>query len=276
MRRIIQIIATFFFNGYYIGFMKGKIYTGNLKMTCVPVMNCYSCPGAKGSCPIGSLQAVLGTPDTKFSFYVLGSIMLFGIIFGRVICGFFCPFGLLQDLLYKIPLKKIKLIKGDKYLRWFKYGLLLFLVILAPIFITNKYGMGDPFYCKYFCPVGTLEGGIPLTLTNVSLRGALGWLFRYKILILIVTLYLSIKIYRPFCKYFCPLGSIYGLFNKFSFYQMKVDKDKCTRCNACIKACKMNIDVINNVNSSECIRCGECVKVCPQHAISSDLNFEWK
>lgn len=195
--------------------------------------------------------------------------MLFGIVLGRVICGFLCPFGLLQDLLYKIPLKKHNEFKFDKQLRYLKYIVLVLLVILGPMFLTNQFGEGDPLFCKYLCPAGTLEAGIPLAIANDGIRGALGALFSYKIAVLIIILFLSIKIYRPFCKFLCPLGGIDGLFNKFSFYQMSVDDHKCTMCNKCIEACKMNVDVINNINSMECIRCGDCVKVCPVDAIDA-------
>ena len=93
-------------NGYLIGFVKGKIFTGKTKQLCVPGLNCYSCPGALGSCPIGSLQATLGSRDYKFAFYVVGFLMIVGALVGRFVCGWLCPFGLIQDLLYKIPFVK--------------------------------------------------------------------------------------------------------------------------------------------------------------------------
>jgi len=274
MRRLIQTISTVFFNGYVIGFINGTIFKGDLKVTCVPVLNCYSCPGALGSCPIGSLQAVLADKKYNFSFYVLGLIMLFGIVLGRFICGFLCPFGLLQDLLYKIPLKKHNKFKYDGKLRYLKYIVLIFMVIIGPLLLVNDYGTGDPYFCKYLCPAGTFEAGIPLAIANEGVRSALGILFDYKMLILVIVVYASIKIYRPFCKYLCPLGGIYGLFNKFSFYQMKVDDKKCIKCKKCIDACKMNVDVLDNINSMECIRCMGCVKACPVDAIDAGLKKE--
>ncbi|MDU1878378.1 MAG: 4Fe-4S binding protein, partial [Finegoldia magna] len=103
-------------NSYVEGFKTGKIYGGNLKKICVPGMNCYSCPGAKGSCPIGSLQAVIGNSNFKFSYYILGFLFFIGALMGRFVCGWLCPFGLIQDLLYKIPFfKKIKTFKYDKH-----------------------------------------------------------------------------------------------------------------------------------------------------------------
>ncbi len=273
MRRIIQSISTVFFNGYLYGFINGKIYKGGLKATCVPVLNCYSCPGSLGSCPIGSLQAVLGDKKNNFSFYVLGLIMLFGVVLGRFICGFLCPFGFLQDLLYKIPVKKHNEFRFDNKLRYIKYIVLIVLVILGPLLLVDDFGNGTPYFCKYLCPAGTLEAGIPLAITNMDIRGALGVLFNYKLGILAFIIIASMKIYRPFCKYLCPLGGIYGIFNRFSFYQMKVDQDKCIKCQKCVSACKMKVDVLNNINSPECIRCKDCINVCPVNAIEAGVKL---
>lgn len=266
----IQLAATALTNGYIIGFFNGRIFTGNTKIFCVPGLNCYSCPGALGACPIGALQAVLGGRKHNFSYYVIGIIILFGVIFGRLICGLLCPFGFIQDLLYKIPLPKLNVPhKIDRPLRWLKYVIALVMVILLPIFLTNEFGMATPYFCKWLCPAGTLEGGIPLAITNEGLRAQLGFLFNWKIGILIVVIISSMLIYRPFCKYLCPLGAFYSLFNKISFYQMNVDKLKCTNCKACERHCKMNVEVTKNINSLECIRCGECKNICPTEAITS-------
>ena len=269
-RTIIQLIAAAFTNGYIFGFLQNKIYTGNTKVMCVPGLNCYSCPGAVGSCPIGALQAVLSGRERKFSYYVFGIIMLFGVIFGRLICGFLCPFGLIQDLLHKIPIPKINVPKCiDRPLRYLKYVIAVVFVILMPIFLVNQFGIGSPYFCKLICPVGTLEGGIQLVSTNEILRSQIGFLFSWKMGILIVVVVLSIIIYRPFCKYICPLGAFYGLFNRLSFYQMEVDTKKCTGCKACERQCKMNVEILKNINSAECIRCGECKDACAFDAIKS-------
>ena len=274
-RTWIQILFAALTNGYIIGFLKGTIFTGKSKVICVPGLNCYSCPGAVGSCPIGALQSVLGGRKHNFSYYVIGIIMLFGVLFGRFICGFLCPFGLVQDLLHKIPIKKIKIPKQlDRIFRWIKYSLLLFSVILLPIVLTNQFGIAPPYFCQWICPVGTLEGGIPLVTSNEGLQAQLGFLFNWKLGILIVILVLSVLTYRPFCKYLCPLGAFYSLFNKYSFYQMNVDKAKCTGCKACERKCKMNVEVTKNINGLECIRCGECKAVCPSNAIESGFRLK--
>lgn len=133
-----------------------------MKNVCVPGLNCYSCPGARGACPIGSLQAVIGSWNFKMAYYVAGFLIFVGALLGRLVCGFLCPFGLIQDLLNKIPFpKKIRTFRGDKLLRKLKYVIFLVFVILLPMFVVDIMGQGAPYFCKLICPAGTLEGGIP-------------------------------------------------------------------------------------------------------------------
>ena len=269
VRHIFQSFWFLVTNSFFEGFKTGKIYSGELKKLCVPGMNCYSCPGAKGSCPIGALQAVIGSPNYKFSYYVVGFLFFVGALIGRGVCGYLCPFGLVQDLLHKIPfVKKIETFKGDKALRKAKYLILLVFVILLPLFLVDIIGQGAPYFCKLICPVGMLEGGIPLVWMNTSMRGAVGFLYAWKGLILLLTILLSIIIYRPFCKYICPLGAIYSLFNSVSFFRYTLDHQKCIHCGRCKAVCEMQCDPVQNCNDLECIRCGKCKNACPVDAIA--------
>ena len=268
IRLIIQFAFFAVTNGYIKGYTEGKIFTGKTKMFCLPGLNCYSCPGALGACPLGALQNTFGNRDFKFAFYVLGVLMLFGTLGGRFVCGFLCPFGLIQDLLYKIPfIRKFKNIPGNRFLKWFKYVLLAVFVVLLPMFAVDATGLGSPWFCKYICPSGTALAGIPLVLANESLRNAVGFLYGWKVAILIVIVLLSVIFYRPFCKYLCPLGAFYSFFNSVSLYRYTVDTEKCTSCGACRSKCKMDISVWKNPNSADCIRCGDCIRICPEEAI---------
>ena len=268
----IQAVATILTNIHLSNFFKGEIYRGDAKTVCVPGLNCYSCPAASGACPIGAFQAVIGSSKFKFSYYITGFFILIGVLLGRFVCGFLCPFGWFQELLHKIPFKKFST-KKLKPLRYIKYGVLLIFVILLPLLVTNSLGMGNPFFCKYLCPQGVLEGAIPLSIANASIRAALGKLFTWKFGILITFAILSLMFYRPFCKWICPLGAIYALCNKVSFLQMKVDEDKCVSCGKCERACKMDVDVTKHPNHTECIRCGMCIKECPTEAIHYQYGF---
>ena len=196
---------------------------------------------------------------------------------GRFVCGWLCPFGLVQDLCHKIPFfKKINRFPGDRILRYLKYIILLVFVILMPLFVVDIVGQGGPAFCKYICPSGTLTGSIPLVFKNPGLQPMVGFLFRWKVAILLVTLLAAIIIYRPFCKYICPLGAAYALFNRVSFGGLWVDKEKCVNCGACSKVCKMGVDPLKMPGSAECIRCGECARVCPKDAIHLGFRFRVK
>lgn len=272
-RLLIQLLFTAASNGYIKGFQSGSIYTGAAKQLCVPGLNCYSCPGAFGSCPIGAMQAVIASRNYQISYYLFGFFFLAGTMTGRLICGFLCPFGLVQDLLYKIPgIKKVTSVKWDRALRYIKYFILLSFVILLPMLVLDLVGQGEPWFCKWICPSGTLMAGWPLVLLNQGIRQAAGFLFAWKSVFLVILLVLSVFLYRPFCKYLCPLGAVYGLFNPIALYRFRIDRERCTNCGDCRRACKMNLCVNKNPNSMECIRCGECLSACSRQAIKSSLS----
>lgn len=253
-------------NSYAKGFQSGQIFAGASKSICVPVLNCYSCPGALGACPIGALQTVLGRG--RFPFYVLGLMMAFGVVLGRAICGLLCPFGLVQDLLHKIPLKKVTLPRRvDRALRWLKYIVLALLVVLLPALVAVQKGVAPPFFCEYLCPAGTLGGALPLMATNPSLRALAGALFGWKFAVLMLIVFAAILIPRPFCRYLCPLGAFYSFFNGVSFYGITLEEARCTSCGRCAQVCPMGVNVRESPNSTECIRCGHCSAACPTGAI---------
>ena len=116
----IQAGATLLTNLHLPNFLKGGLYQGAGKTVCVPGLNCYSCPAASGACPIGAFQAVVGSSKFSFSYYITGFLILLGVLLGRFICGFLCPFGWFQELLHKIPTKKLstKRLKPLTMLAW--------------------------------------------------------------------------------------------------------------------------------------------------------------
>ena len=264
IRLAVQLLFTVFTNGYAYGFLHGKIYQGRLKYVCVPGLNCYSCPGALASCPIGALQAVLNQRGFRVPFGVLGFFFLFGSLFGRLVCGWLCPFGLVQDFLHKIPVfHKRKRLPFHPMLQYGKYVTLFGLVCFGSMFLFGGFAK-VPAFCKYLCPSGTLFGAIPLLAANEQLRSQIGGLFYWKLGVLLLLIILSIKIYRPFCQYLCPLGAVYGWFNRFSLVQIHWEKERCTSCMACEKACPMSLSASEISCSPACIRCGSCVGACPQ------------
>ena len=160
-RRIIQVYTALLYNANIKGFFNGQIYKGPTKKICVPGMNCYSCPGAVGACPLGSLQNALSASDTRLPAYVFGIIILFGLLLGRTICGFLCPVGFAQELLYKIKTPKLQKSRATRIISYLKYIVLVGLVVVVPLVFTI------PGFCEYICPAGTFEGGVGL-LSNIQ------------------------------------------------------------------------------------------------------------
>lgn len=263
-RKLMQLYFALLFNANAKGFISGKIYQGTTKQICVPGLNCYSCPGATGACPLGSLQGSFSA-DRSTLFYVGGILLLYSVMFGRIICGWLCPFGFIQELLYKIKTPKLKKGPITRILSFFKYVVLVFFVIIVPVMYAFK-DTPLPAFCKYICPAGTLEGGLGL-LSNKLNEGyfsMLGPLFTWKFLLMVSIIVASIFVFRMFCRFICPLGALYGLFNKISFFGVKVKKESCIDCGICTSFCKMDI---MHAGDSECISCGECIERCPTKAI---------
>ncbi len=264
-RKLMQLYFALLFNANLKGFVSGNIYQGQSKSFCVPGINCYSCPGAVGACPLGSLQGAFHAGKSTL-FYVGGILLLYSIAFGRMICGWLCPFGLVQELLYKIPTPKLKKGPVTRILSYLKYVILIFFVGIVPIIYAFR-DMPLPAFCKYICPAGTIEGGLGLlsNKVNTSYFSMLGPIFTWKFMLMISIVVGTVFIFRLFCRFLCPLGAIYGLFNKISFFGIHVDDSKCTHCNLCVTHCKLDI---HKVADQECISCGECADVCPTGAIS--------
>ena len=338
IRVVIQALSTLLLNSYWRILLVFGLYQGPLKYVCFPVLNCYACPSAMVACPIGSIQHFLTLG--VFPFYALGVLVLVGVLLGRATCGWLCPFGFLQEILYKIPTKKAQL---PRWTRSIKYIILVLFVILLPLTLgvrINQDGtqswsfspdsVRQPWFCKLLCPAGTLEGGIPFVAVDSDVRTMLydtgiqvtlqqavynlesesleerqdailalkkvagedfgyepalppllqsesigqwhtwlathgsgftkfkGWLFVWKVSILVVLIAVIISSKRFFCRVLCPLGAIFGIFNSFSGLKLNLKKKACVTCNLCRPVCPVDIKPQTDYDSPECIRCFDC------------------
>ena len=227
-RRIIQLYSALLYNAHLRGFAEGQIFTGKSKAVCVPGFNCYSCPGAIGACPLGSIQNALGSLNKHIGFYVLGIILLYGMLLGRTICGWICPLGMLQELLHKIPTPKLKKSRFTRALSYLKYIIIVIFVVSIPVYYGIFQGIPVPGFCKYICPAGTSEGAMLMIPKNPSFLSMLGPIFTQKFIIMVIVILACIFCYRSFCRFLCPLGAIYGIFNKLSVIGVKVDANRCS------------------------------------------------
>ena len=267
VRRLAQLYAALLYNANIKGFLQGKLYTGPVKALCVPGLNCYSCPGAVGACPLGSLQNALAASGHTAGWYAFGILLLFSVLLGRTVCGWLCPAGLIQELLHKIPTPKIRKGRVTRAFSWLKYILLAVLVFAFPLYYGLRHNLPLPAFCKYICPAGTLEGAVSLLShpDNGGMFAQLGILFTNKIVILLAVGLMCVFCHRAFCRFLCPLGAIYSLFNRFALIGVRVDENRCNHCGACVRHCEMDV---RRVNDRECIACGACMRVCAQSAIS--------
>jgi ferredoxin-type protein NapH len=275
-RWLIQTVVALGTNSYFKFLFGGSIiYQGPLKAVCHPGLNCYSCPAALLSCPVGAVQnfiaSVRYTSSGSFphtGFMVLGYLGFIGTLVGRLPCGWLCPFGFIQDLLYKIPTPKLSLWRP---LRYTKYVVLVGTVILMPLFLTDQFGLGHPWFCKLICPAGTLLGALPLISLKPELWQTLGFYFWNKLTILVLIIILSILISRFFCRTLCPLGAFYGLFNRTTLIKVDYIEGNCLHCQSCIKACPTGIIPYEDQGSPDCIMCLKCVDSCKFHAMDFGL-----
>ncbi len=249
-RTTIQVAAALLLNSY----VTQRLTKG---LPC-PALNCYACPAAAFACPIGSIQHFIGRK--KVPLYVLGVVALVGTLIGRASCGWFCPFGWFQELVYKLPIRKLRL---PNRLNWTRTIILAALVVVVP-FLT-----GEPWFCK-LCPAGTLEGGIPVVLLSADIRALIGTLYWIKLGILGVFLAWMGVTRRPFCRWVCPLGALWSPFNPISSFRLHVDQDACIKCNRCQEVCPTDIRVYEDPASGACIRCLQCLPECPVSCISVD------
>jgi len=249
-RRIFQGAGAVLSNAYVQGFLSASLYQGPLKNGCTPLLNCYACPSAILSCPIGTVQHFMAARTVPF--YALGTLSVVGASVGRMTCGTLCPFGALQDLLYKLRTWKLPV---PPWARRFRYAALVVLVFAVP-FLT-----GEHWFSK-LCPAGTLEAGIPWATMNEGVRDMIGSMFWVKIAILLSFVAWSATAKRPFCRAACPLGAIFSLFNRTSLLQLAWDPDSCTRCGKCQKICPVDIRPDRKAADPECLRCLDCTR-CP-------------
>jgi len=213
------------------------------------------------------MQFFFAGTKQSISLFVTGFLLTVGAVFGRFICGYVCPMGLLQDLLYKIKTPKLKV--RLRYARYLKYAVFALFVILLPLVIRHELsGLGEPWFCKYLCPSGMIFGALPLLIVNDFLRNMAGSLLVWKSILSACLLIVSIPFYRFFCRVLCPLGAIYALLNPVALVKMRCNKEKCTSCGSCSDACNLVLEPVKQPNSPECVRCGDCVKACKTKALT--------
>jgi len=238
-------------------------FAARLHTFCSPVFHCYACPLATFACPIGVLAHFSALH--LFPFIAVGTLVLLGGIFGGFICGWACPFGLLQDLADKVPTPKIKLPRSTGHLR---YVVLIGLVLIVPYF----WGIEHPIAICNVCPAGGLEAAVPNIVTQATTGQEITWPNPIKLTVMALFVITIFFAHRPWCQMLCPLGVIFGLFNRASAFFLRFHPTACNSCKICHDKCKFGDQPEKQINASNCIRCLECTK-CPPDALVVETIF---
>lgn len=208
-----------------------------------------------GICPFGGVVSLyqLATVGSLVKKVHDASLVLMGIAFflvilvGPAFCGWVCPLGTVEELIGRIGSRIFKKKYNtfipasiDEYLRYFRYGVLVWVIYVTASTMMLVFADYDPYYALF----NFWTGEVPLTA----------------MVILAVTLIGSLFIERPFCKYACPYGALLGLFNKVRIFTIRRNADTCINCKACDRACPMNIQVstAGAVRDHQCITCMKC------------------
>jgi len=232
-------------------------------------------PSVDALCPFGGFET-LGTlistggfvPQIVLSSLVLAIItVVLTLILRRGFCGYVCPFGTVQELLYKIKSKRVEINeKLDAKGRYIKYFILA--GILIGTFITGRliFKNSGPFSAFFHFGKGLLW--------DYEATELIPNLISFSKLLLL--LFVSVFISRFYCKYMCPLGAAINIFAKFSptrLVRSTKGKNKCIDCKICDKVCPMNIkpSIKKEIKTVECISCNQCVNVCPKGSLSIDF-----
>ena len=239
---------------------------------CVPGLNCQYCSYSIAGCPLGLTQRALAGGVAHFAWTLWGLLVLLALIFGRTVCGWLCPVGFLQDILAKTPLPKLRKSKITYTLSYLKYVVGAIFVLIIPFYTGYFTVNGIAAFCIQICPVQLLEVSIVPAILHGDWVSIVSVFESAKGIILALLLVTMLLVYRPFCRFICPLGAFYGFFNKFCLVGIRVDQAKCVHCGLCAKYCSMDTKLAGD---HECISCGNCRELCPKAAISFDMRKDF-
>ncbi|MDD4267000.1 MAG: 4Fe-4S binding protein [Thermoguttaceae bacterium] len=190
----------------------------------------------------------------------LGFFLVLAVIGNKLACGWACPFGALQELLYSLPLfKRIKRRKVP-FLLSNAIRATLFVVMLLLLFGVVGGRKGFVLYHSMnpfnLFSLDFDEPLIPITILTASV--------------------LALLVYRPFCQFICPFGLISWLAERISLARVRIDTSRCNECGACIRACPLDAAkhrVAGRLLAADCYSCARCLNVCPHDAISYSVVF---
>lgn len=240
LRRISQSCGLIFglFGAFGIG-MKHIIFPG---------LHCHACPFSVTICPIGLLQhkTIFGV----IPYFLLGMIGAYGLFAGRAFCGWFCPFGTVNDLLARRKVRINRALACSKY---------IILLLVA----AGAWYYADTLFCRV-CPAAFLSASLPYFFMGMV---PVGRLFLFRMVVLGGVIIGMVFVARLWCRYLCPMGAVFSVFNRISLFHFSLNKQRCTACEVCKDSCVMGLSPQKEIDCADCIKCGVCVDHCPRNAI---------
>ncbi len=193
-------------------------------------------------------------PDTMVRIAAFLFFIALAVVGNKIVCGWACPFGSLQELIYSLPLfKKLKK-KSVPFAVTNTIRAVLFVVMLLLLFgvVGGKKG-----YVLY-------HALNPFNLFNLDFE------LPSILITTVASLVIGAVMYRPFCRLICPFGFISWFAECISLYRIRIDKNACTQCGACIRACPSGTTgarVYEKKVVPDCFSCARCLNVCPEDAL---------
>lgn len=281
-RRIVQF--------FFLILLNSAIFGLSIVPLVLPILLSSGLPFRIAGEAISVLQKMIY--DSLFPLLPLASVLLFGVLTGRALCGWICPMGLIQDILAVDKTKKFT-ISPEAHrsyigLKYFILGLIL--LISTSLFLAQFSREGRvyretlglfaqaPF--NPLNPSDTLFAVLPRLLSNLSISLYIGFehlnitpLLIVRLIILIALLFLAAYVPRVWCRYLCPQGALLALVSRFSLLGLRRDIVRCIRvgCRLCEEKCPMKVPILKlpreKITDPECVYCLRCVAACPTKAI---------
>ena len=231
------------------GFLAVWLIPLRLFNVCGAVFHCYACPLALFACPIG-VTAQFSALHV-FPFMAVGTLLVVGGMVGAFVCGWACPFGFMQDLAAKARTCRYEL---PAWAGHFRYVVLVGAVLAIPFL----WGEGHALFICRVCPAGALEGAIPAKVEQALANQPINEINNIKIWVTVFVVAGMFVKFRPWCTLLCPLGAIFGLFNRWSALYLRFIPERCTSCKLCHTQCRVGLEPDRRANDPRCIRCLEC------------------
>lgn len=211
--------------------------------------------------PFAVLQTIAAAKafDLAWLLGALPFLVLYGLIRGRVFCGWVCPVNLLLELVDWLR-KKLKVKVEERVVpRHAKAFVALAVLVLSALLSFPVFEALSPIsFVNKGLVLGSMVGGLTL------------------VAIILAELFWG---HRVWCRAICPLGGFYEVVGKVGLVNVKIDHDACIGCNKCKRACLCDPEILDSpvagedviVRAGDCMLCGKCIESCPVGALSITL-----